>query len=380
MMRRLQARLGLSMALGALGLAGLSACSSYERPKPVPLQPLEAAIAGRQVWQASAGGSIDFPLAVAQRKGQIVVAAGNGTVLAVAGNDGHELWRARVHDDLSAGVGFDGRFAAVVTRDNELVVLDAGVERWRAVLDAKVVTAPLVAGERVFVMGVDRVVHAFDVQDGRKLWTFRRPGDALTLAQAGVLAAYKDTLLAGQGSRLVGLDPLKGTVRWEAAVATPRGTNEVERLADLIGPMARVGNSVCVRAFQNAVGCVDVDRGTMQWSNTGGGIEAVAADADYVFSADASDRVMARRRTDGATAWATDRFLNRQLSAPLSTGKTVVFGDLEGQVHFLARDTGKSVLRLPTDGSAVVAAPVMVDDTTLLVVTRRGGLFAFRPQ
>jgi outer membrane protein assembly factor BamB len=36
-------------------------------------------------------------------------------------------------------------------------------------------------------------------------------------------------------------------------------------------------------------------------------------------------------------------------------------------------------LRLPTDGSGVVGAPV-VSGTTLLVVTRAGGLYAFRPQ
>ena len=62
----------------------------------------------------------------------------------------------------------------------------------------------------------------------------RRPGDPLTLAQGGVIAAFKDTLLVGQGPRLAGLDPNDGDVRWEVAVGTPRGTNEVERLADLV--------------------------------------------------------------------------------------------------------------------------------------------------
>ena len=77
--------------------------------------------------------------------------------------------------------------------------------------------APLVAGERVFVVGVDRAVHAFDAIDGRRLWTLARPGDALTLSQPGVLAAYKDTLVVGQGALLTG-------VGWTAinAVALPR--------------------------------------------------------------------------------------------------------------------------------------------------------------
>ena len=67
-------------------------------------------------------------------------------------------WRANAGAPLAAGVGSDGRFAAVVTRDNELVVFEAGNELWRKRLTSRVTTAPLVAGERVFVMGVDRVV------------------------------------------------------------------------------------------------------------------------------------------------------------------------------------------------------------------------------
>jgi outer membrane protein assembly factor BamB len=57
----------------------------------------------------------------------------------------------------------------------------------------------------------------------------------------------------------------------------------------------------------------------------------------------------------------------------------VIFGDSEGQVHFLAREDGKTLLRLPTDGSPVVSAPVL-SGTTVLVVTRNGGLHAFRPE
>jgi outer membrane protein assembly factor BamB len=330
------------------------------------------------VWNQRIEG-VQFPLAVAVNGAVFAVAGNDGTVLALQADTGREVWRASVGAKLSAGVGSDGRFAAVVTREGELVTLEGGKTLWRKPLGMRVTTAPLVAGERVFVLGVDRSVQAFDALDGRRIWTLARQGDPLTLSQQGVLAAVKDTLVVGQGPRLTGVDPLRGTVRWEVTIASPRGTNEVERLADLVGPAVRVGGMVCARAFQSSVGCANAERGTLAWTKNGPGTEGVAADDQYVFGADASDRINAWRVGAGELAWTSEKLLYRGLGAPLAVGQTVVFGDSEGTVHWLSRDKGETVLRLPTDGSAIAVAPV-VSGATMLVVTRNGGLFAFRPE
>lgn len=342
---------------------------------------MSPAIAGRQVWQARTD-SVGFPLAVVARDGLFVAASGDGTVLALDAATGAERWRGQAGARLSAGVGSDGRFAAVVTQGQDLVVLEQGAKRWSTRLASRTATAPLVAGERVFVVGVDRVVHAFDALDGRRLWSYQRPGEALTLAQPGVLSPYKNTLVVGVGAALLGLDPGTGSVRWEVPITSPRGTNEVERLNDLVGPLLRVGDTLCARAFQTAVGCVNVsgvDRAALRWSRLAGGVNALGGDAELVFGADGSDRITAWRAGGGELAWTNERLLYRGLSAPLSAGKTVVFGDSEGQVHFLSREDGKTLLRLPTDGSAVVAQPVLAG-STVLVATAKGGLFAFRPE
>lgn len=366
---------GLSIALLA---AGLAACSSTEKPKPKPLAPIAAPIAGRQVWSQRVD-SVRFPLAVAAANGLFTVAGTDGTVLAVQADTGREAWRASIGAKIAAGVGSDGRFAAVVTRDNELVVLDAGKKVWSKALGTRVTTPPLVAGERVFVLAGDRSVHAFDALDGRRLWSVQRPGDPLTLARPGVLAAFKDTLLVGQGPRLAGLDPLRGTLRWDVPLASPRGTNEVERLAELVAPHARSGETVCARAFQSAVACINAERGSLLWSKNVGGTEGVAGDEQMVIAADASDRLTAWRTESGEVAWSSEVLMHRDLAAPLMVGSTVVFGDAEGNLHWLSRDKGEPLLRLPTDSSGLAAAPVVLGNT-MLVVTRNGGLHAFRPQ
>lgn len=363
--------------MGLAALAVLAGCAS-NKPKPKPLEQVTPKIAGRQVWSAKLD-SVRFPLSMVSRDGQFVVAGTDGTLLGLDAQTGRQLWRASAGAPLSAGVGSDGRFHAVVTTDNKLVVFDGTQPAWSAQLNSRVSTAPLVAGERVFVMGVDRAVQAFDAKDGTRLWTLQRPGDALTLQQIGVLTAVKDTLVAGQGPRLAGIDPTRGTLRWELPIGTPRGTNEVERLADLIGPAVRVGNRLCARSFQAAVGCADADAGRLLWSRNAGGVNAVGGDDELIVGADATDRIVAWKTANGDLAWTSERMLFRGLSAPAALGPAVAFGDFEGYVHFLDRKDGQPLLRLATDGSQVVGKPVL-SGTTLLVATRNGGFFAFRPE
>jgi hypothetical protein len=48
-------------------------------------------------------------------------------------------------------------------------------------------------------------------------------------------------------------------------------------------------------------------------------------------------------------------------------------------VHFLSTADGEPQLRLPTNSSGVVGTPTL-SGSTMLVATRNGGLYAFRPQ
>jgi len=355
----------------------LAACAS-DKPDPKPLEIFEPRIAGRQVWQDDLG-PLRFPLVPAARDGMFLVAASDGVVRALMADSGRELWRADAGGDIAAGVGSDGRFTSVVTRGNEVVAFDMkGATLWRKRVPSAVVSPPFVAGERIFVMTVDRVVHAFDALDGRRLWVYQKAGDPLTLAQPGVLVAHRNTLLSGQGPRLAALEPVAGALTWDVALATPRGTNEVERLADLVGPPVRQGSRYCARAFQSAVACVDAERGTLLWTRNIGGTRAIAGDAERIIGGDANDRITAWRAESGDVAWTNERFMHRGLSGMLAAGPLVVFGDNDGYVHFLAAASGETQLRLVTDGSPVVTTPV-VSGSTVLVVTRNGGVFAFRP-
>jgi len=379
------------LTLPGIALALLAGCSAFpslpslpffgsgaDKPKPAELQPNPALIGVRQAW-TSRIGAVDFPLVVHTVGDTAFLAAGDGTVAALDGLTGREFWRASAGAPIAAGVGSDGKVTAVVTRANEVVAFDGGKEIWRQKLAAQSYTPPFVAGGRVFVLAADRSVTAMDGRSGHKLWTQQRPGEALVLRQAGVLLAVGDTLVVGQGGRLAGLNPNSGAVRWEAPIATPRGINDVERLVDLVGGVSRVGNLVCARAFQAAVGCVDAVRGQVVWSQKAGGSEGVHGDATHVVAAESDGRLVSWRRDSGQRAWAVDRLQHRGLTAPLVLGRSVVVGDSFGFVHLVSREDGSLLNRLATDGSAIAAAPAAAGNT-LVVVTRNGSVYGFVPQ
>jgi len=380
LMLRPAAALACALALvGCSSLSNMMPWSGPSRPKPAELGPNVPVLGVRQAWTAQIGDTQGLALDARVIGNTVVLASASGEVAAIDARTGGDVWRARLGVPLASGVGSDGRWSAVGAKSSEIIVLEGGREIWRKRLPAQAYTAPLVAGERIFVLAADRSVSAFDAATGRMLWRQQRPGEPLILRQGGVLMAVGDTLVAGLSGRLVGFNPDNGSVRWEAPLASPRGTNDVERLVEIVGRTSRVGDSVCARAYQASVGCIDAARGSVAWTQAASGGEGIDGDEQMLFGTEGNGTVLAWKRADGSRAWSSNRLQWRKLTAPLLLGRSVVVGDDTGLVHLLSREDASPLNRLATDGSPIAAAPVAVGDT-LVVVTRKGGVYGFRPE
>lgn len=375
----MMARRAVRAFVMAAAVGALAACSSSPKaPQPAPLAPVAKLMGTSLIWSAQVGaGHAGLQPLVAG--GRVWAASASGSVVALDASSGVVAWRAELNTPLAAGVGSDGETAAVVTRENQLVALRDGREVWRVRLNARSFTAPLVAGKRVFVLTADRSISAYDSANGARLWATTRPADPLVLNQPGALLAVGDSLVAGVSGRLAGFNPDNGAVRWEVPVASPRGTNEIERLVDIVGPLARLGASVCARAYGAVVGCVDASRGTPVWTKPAQGTTGVHGDDRLLFGSESDGRFVAWRRDSGEPAWTIERLKHRELSAPLALGRVVAVGDNTGLVHLVSREDGSEMTRLSTDGSPVLVQPVLAGDA-LVVQTRNGGLYAWRPQ
>ena len=148
---------------------------------------------------------------------------------------------------------------------------------------------------------------------------------------------------------------------------------------DLVAPASRQGGVVCARAFQTSVGCVDAVRGALLWTKTASGSIGVGGDEGLLVGVEADGTLIAWKRPDGERAWTLEQLRYRNLTAPVVVGRSVVLGDDGGTLYFLSQNDGLAQTRISTDGSAIVAAPTLAGNT-LIVVTRNGGVFGFRPE
>ena len=367
----------MSRGAGALALALLAGCGGTVL-KPAELPELVKPQEVRLLWRASVGDAEQFIFAPVLASGSVYAAARDGTVVRLEATSGKEVWRVSAEMQLSSGVGADAELAVVASDKGEVAALEtgSGKVRWRARVSSEVLSAASVGGGMVLVRSIDNRIFAFGANDGKRRWVYQRPPSALSLRAPSGAVIDGDTVYAGfRGGKLVALALGNGAVRWEATVAVPKGTTELERVVDVVGEPILQGREVCVAAYQGRVACYERANGSQIWARDVSSATGVSLDARYAYVSDDRGAVHAFDRSSGRSVWKQDRLTLRQLSLPQPTGDAIAVGDFEGQVHFLARETGAFVARHPAEGGAIRAAPIALP-AGLLVQTRGGELHA----
>lgn len=362
------------------GAALLGACSSAPKlPDPTPLQPVPPILHVATVWSAQVG-PVPSTFHAAEASGRVVVASRDGDVACLRASDGHVLWRSQVSGGISAAVGSDGTFSAVVDDLNRVVALGPkGQVLWRYQLPTSVLTPPAVFGGIIVVQGADQHLWAFDAATGARRWDDESTPPALLLQKgSGMVLSDGMVVLGDARGRLRALRLADGSPVWDAAIAHPRGITEVERLVGITGAPSVAQGTVCARGYQSAVGCVRLSDGHLLWTARADGYTGVSQNGTELAATQADGVVQAYSVADGKALWHNDQLMWRKLSAPLLLGRTVAVGDLQGYVSFLDAKDGQIIGRASTDGSAISSAPLLAGNT-LVVVTSKGGVYGFVP-
>lgn len=368
-----------AVTMAFLAATAVGCASDGGNREPKPLQAFDPLVSVAQVWKTNLDGEVGDALRLAA-SGQLVASATTDGVVAVVDTEtGALVWQAKHATRIVAGAGFDGERVGVLDADNHLSVFAKGKLLWSVGLPARSYTPPLIAGGRVFVLLSDRRLAAFDQETGAQLWLRRYGDSALVLANPGLLTAVGNTLAVGLGEKFAAVNPDNGALLWATPLVRPRGAEDIERLADWVDGAVFAGTRVCGQAFQNAIGCLDLSSRRVEWTVPFTGANGVVGDQNALYVVDAASRVSAYETATGRSKWTQSALTFRGITPALLLGQTIVVGDYEGYLHWLSREDGRVMARMPTDGSPVVGKPLLVNGTAV-AITQRGSLFAWRPQ
>ena len=374
----------------AASVAGCAAVSkTYDRwfgsapsVKPAPLVAITPTAKAQVVWRASVGAAeraVFFPAVSGNR---VFAAGAAGQIAGFDVKSGTVVSKLNAAQKLSGGVAASGSLVLVGTVKGEVVAFDAsGKQLWKTQLAGEVLAPPAVDGSLVAVRAGDGRIYGLDAVSGKQRWVYQRTTPALSLRSYSGVVMERGAIFAGfPGGRLVALNAQNGVLGWDSVVALPRGTTELERVADVMGLPVVDGDRVCAVAYQGRVACFDTQSGTTIWARDMSSVAGLDADHRGAYITDEKNAIVALDKANGGSLWKQDKLAGRGVSAPLAFGRYVIVGDFEGYVHFLSREDGSFAARVPTDGSAIGAPPVALDAETILVQTRNGGLFAIALQ
>jgi len=349
---------------------------------PKELVKFKATLPIKKVWSAKVGKGSEFlrvGLSPAGDGNRVYAAGRNGVVTAFNPQNGKKIWRVDLELELTAGPGVGEDFVVVAAGDGNLVCLSAsdGSEVWRINMDGESVARPLIKDGSVVVQTIDGKLQVFSVYDGTERWFIEQVIPRLTLRGNSSPVMVGTAVVAGfDNGRLVSANLATGVTQWEAMLSPPSGRSDLDRLADVDGALAVVGQDIYAAGYHGRVAAVASESGQILWAREISTHVGVGVDFSNVYSIDESGEVIALLRRSGSDVWRQDALLRREPTTPVAFDNAVAVGDFEGYVHLLSNIDGHLVARVRAGKGLLSGAPVVIGDK-LYVQSESGTLTAY---
>jgi outer membrane protein assembly factor BamB len=349
---------------------------------PKELLKFEATLPVKKAWSAKVGKGSEFmrvSLSPAGDGRRVYAASNDGVVSAFNPDNGNRIWRIELDLPLSAGPGVGDNHVVVAGSDGDLICLSAddGREIWRIAIDAESLARPLIKDGSVVVQTIDGKLQVFSLFDGSEQWSIVQDTPRLTLRGTSSPVIVGTIVVAGfDNGRLVGTSLTTGVTAWEAMLSPPSGRSDLERLADVDGTLAVVGQDVYAAGYQGRLASVASESGQILWARDISTHVGVGVDFSNVYSLDGEGEVLALLRRNGDEVWRQDALLRREPTTPVPFDNAVVLGDFEGYVHFFSNVDGRPVARVRV-GKGLLSGPPVAIGNKLYVQSESGSLEAY---
>ena len=380
----------LQRLMAVLLLASVSACSTVqgwfdsddEDPTaPVELVDIESTIKIKKLWSTGIGngqGKGLYKIQPVIDGDRIYAASADGEVFAIDRGNGKKIWDAELDTNLSGGVGVYNDALFVGGSDGSVMKLSAadGSVQWSSKVSGEVLAPPQGDGRIVVAQTYDGKLHGLDYSSGEKIWAYDSNVPVLTVRGTSAPILRNNVVYAGfANGRVLAFNADSGDLKWEVRVAISQGRSEIERIVDVDGTMALIGNELYAASYQGRIVAIDVAAGRKIWQNNVSSFSGVSQGFGNVYVADEDGTLYAFLRNGQGERWSQPALGYRELSRPTPVSSYVAVADLEGIVHFVSQVDGEFAGRVKIDGDGA-RADMLADGNRVYVFGNSGKLVA----
>jgi len=345
---------------------------------PADLKEIKAKLNPKILWSIKLEGTENYEFSPGLSEDNAYAASSNGTLIKVDLKTGKTIWKINTGETLSGGVGVGLNEITVGTPNGVLIAYDLNAKLlWKTRLSSQILSAPTIHEGNVIVRTSDNLIHAINVKEGLKKWTFSRVGPPLTLRSSVGIVTSDGVIYAGfPGGKLAAIREDNGTLIWEITVAQPKGVTEIERASDVTSSPVIDGLTIYTVAYQGKISAVDRVNARTLWSRDISSYTGLSVEGAKIYVAHTGGALYSLAIESGKTYWRQGDLLNRKLTTPLGMGDHVAVGDLEGYIHILDKESGQFLGRIHLDDEPVMRKLVEFETGKFLAQTRNGGLYA----
>jgi len=345
---------------------------------PSELDDIKSTVEPKVLWSNQLGAIDDDDFTPVVDKDFVYAVGSKGELVKIIATTGKDAWRVNVAEPVSGGVGVGENLVLIGTKSGYVVAhnLD-GKMLWKAKVSSQVLSAPQVDLGTVVVRCGDSRIYGLNAVDGSRKWVYERATPPLSLKSSAGVVLDGGAVYAGfAGGKLISLRVDDGTVLWEVSVAQPKGTTEIERIADITSQPVVDGPLVYAVAYQGKIAAVDRATGRIAWNRDISSYTGLNAEDARIFVSHANSAVYALDFSTGKTYWRQGDLRQRRISAPLPMGNYIALGDVEGYIHLLSREDGGFVGRIQLEESPILPQMTALGSHTIIAQNRKGGIYA----
>lgn len=309
-------------------------------------------------------------------RGDIIYTAdASGMIQAVHKISGKIEWSTQLKHGIVSGPTVADGFVAVGTNALTLVMLNQanGSQLWQNKVTGEILSPPAISQHKVIAKTIDGKVFAFNITDGKTLWTVDHGSPSLVLKASSSPIVVNNLVLIGfSDGKLDAYETATGRLVWQRSIAYAAGASDIERLVDIDADPIVKNQIVYLASYQGYIGALSLANGQFLWRKPASVYKNMILRSNVLYLTDSNDVLWSLDGKTGHVNWKQTALKARSITEPVLVGKELVVADKTGYLHVIATQTGELIAR--SQLTAGVSVSPTVSGRNLYVLTDNGML------